>query len=426
MTSCRTLLIAGLVSLLPSVGFGQALREVASAEIGLSTIGVRRLDSLMAAYTSPGRQPALMVMVARHGRIGYWKAAGVRDLATGEPLNRTDYFRLFSITKPVTAVAVLQLWEQGKLSLDDPVSRFLPAMAKVGVYAGTGKSRPPVRPLTIRHLLTFATGMTYGTFGFSTPVDSLLAKARIFNVTTSSADLVERLAALPLLGDPGDSVAYGFQTDLLGVVVEAVSGMSLDRYFQERIFAPLGIRESGFFMSPSQLGRYPIMYTLSPGRSPRVYDARDTTSDWVKPFGRRTWINWYAGGAGLVSTASDYIRFVQMLANRGELDGVRLLRPATVDTMTRAHIPGTSERSRALFGLGWAHAFSMITAVDINAAGGGGHNGLYSMNGASNTFWWVDPVSGVAAMVWGQSLPQDFNLFHDFRRAVAAAVIPER
>jgi len=413
-------LILGWWAFAPELA-GQVLPEVLPAKIGLTESGVRRLDSLLDANTAPGRYPALMLMVTWNGKVGYWKAAGARDLATGERLDRNDLFRVYSITKPVTAVAILQLWEEGKLGLDDPVERYLPALGRVGVFVAPGKTRPPRRPLTIRHLLTFSAGMTYGTLGERTVVDSILAAAPLYNLATSSADLVERLSALPLLGDPGDSVSYGYQTDVLGRVVEVVSGMTLDRYFQERIFGPLGMRETGFFMSPALLNRYPNLYALGPGQVPQVADRRDSTSDWILPFGRRSWINFPSGGAGLVSTPADYIRFVQMLANRGELGGVRLLRPGTVDTMAYGHAKGNA-RTSGIFGPGWDHGFAVVRAADIAAAGGGGSNRLFWMAGAANLYWWVDPASGIAAMIWAQALPPNGALFNEFRRGVAAAV----
>lgn len=399
------------------------LPEVAPAEIGLTAAGVERLDSLMASYTAADRFPALMLMVARHGRIGYWKAAGVRDLETGERLDRNDVFRIYSITKPITAVAILMLWEEGKLNLDDPVSTWIPALADIRVYAGPGNLRPPSRPLTIRHLLTFNSGMSYGTFGEQTAADSMVAAAQLFERATDLDDLMRRLGGLPLLGDPGETFAYGFQTDVLGKVVEAVSGMPLDRFFQERIFAPLGMRETGFVAPGGVLGRYPTKYQIGGGQPPTVSDPGDSTSTWVQPLHRRTTFRFLSGGGGLVSTPSDYARFLQMLANRGELAGTRLLQAATVDSMTFAQVRTDSPRMSGVQGPGWAAGFQVMVAPDIAAAGGGGHDGLYWMSGAANLFVWVDPAAGAVAMVWAQAEPyQVYPLFADTRRAVAAAL----
>ncbi|HEX9164902.1 MAG TPA: serine hydrolase domain-containing protein [Gemmatimonadales bacterium] len=377
----------------------------------------------MARYTAPDRFPALMLMLARDGKIGYWKTAGVRDVARGDALDRNDVFRIYSITKPITAVAIMMLWEEGKLGLDDPVQKYVPAFARLGVYDGPGKARLPRRPLTIRHLLTFASGMTYGTLGIRTPVDSILASANLFARASSLDDLIEQLANLPLLGDPGDSLAYGFQTDVLGRIVEVVGGMPLDQFFRHRIFQPLGMHETAFQFDVAKLRRYPTLYSVGSGRPPQVADPGDSTSNWARPLAHRAETRFLSGGGGLVSTPADYIRFLQMLANRGELGGVRLLRPATVDSVTAAHRVGNTARVASVQGPGWATGFQLMVAPDIRAVGGGGHDGLYWMSGAANLFVWVDPVSAIAGMVWAQVVPyRIYPVFEDTRRVVHSVI----
>jgi len=415
--------LAALVCLLPLGVRAQALPEVPPAAIGLSAAGVRSLDSLMARYTAPDRFPALMLMVVRNGRIGYWKAAGVRDLARGDTLERNDVFRIYSITKPITAAAIMMLWEEGKLRLDDPVEKYVPAFARIRVHDGPGRMRAPARPLTVRHLLSFSAGMTYGTLGAGTVVDSILARAGLFAAANDLDNLMERLADLPLIGDPGDSLSYGFQTDVLGKVVESASGMPLDQFFRERIFLPLRMTETGFQLQPAQASRYPTLYSVATNRAPRPTDPGDATSNWAKPLAERRETRFLSGGGGLVSTPADYIRFLQLMANRGELDGVRLLRPATVDSMTRAHRREPSERIASAQGPGWAAGFQYMVAPGIAATGGGGHDGLYWMSGAANLFTWVDPASGIAGMVWTQALPyRGLPIFEDTRRLVHAVI----
>ena len=422
--SCRaSLRVVALLCWLPLAGWAQALPEVAPAAIGLSADGVRALDSLMARYTAPDRFPALMLMVARNGRIGYWKAAGVRDLVRNDPLERNDVFRVYSITKPITATAIMMLWEEGKLRLDDPVEKYVPPFGRLRVYAGPGSTRPPVRTLTLRHLLTFSSGMTYGTLGLASGADSLIAREDLFVNANGLDDLMERLADLPLIGDPGDTLSYGFQTDVLGKVVEVVSGMTLDRFFHDRIFGPLQMRETGFQPHAAQLGRYPTLYGIGAGKSPQVSDPGDGSSTWALPIDQRKQTRFLSGGGGLVSTPADYIRFLQMLANRGQLDGVRLLKPATVDSMSSAHRREKSLRVASVQGPGWATGFQVMVAPDIMAAGGGGHDGLFWMSGAANLFIWVDPATNVAGMVWTQALPyQVLPIFEDARRQVHSAL----
>lgn len=415
--------IVALLCSLPLAIQAQALPEVPPAAIGLSADGVRALDSLMARYTAPDRFPALMLMVARNGRIGYWKAAGVRDLVRRDPLERNDVFRVYSITKPITATAIMMLWEEGKLHLDDPVEKYLPPFRRLRVYAGPGATRLPGRLLTIRHLLTFSSGMTYGTIGAASGADSLIARENLFANASGLDDLMERLADLPLIGDPGDSLSYGFQTDVLGKIVEVVSGMTLDRFFQDRIFGPLQMKETGFQLRASQVGRYPALYGIEAGKTPQMFDPGEAGSTWALPMGQRKETRFLSGGGGLVSTPADYIRFLQMLANRGQLEGVRLLKPATVDTMSAAHRRDQSLRVASVQGPGWATGFQVMVAPDIEAAGGGGHDGLYWMSGAANLFVWVDQATGVAGMVWTQALPYGvLPIFQDARRQVHSAL----
>lgn len=401
----------------------RALPEVPPAEIGLSAAGVRALDELMTRYTAPDRFPAATLLVARRGKIGYWRAFGVRDIARGDKLERNDVFRIYSLTKPITAVAILMLWEEGKLGLDDPVSRFLPAFEKVGVYAEDGTIRTPRSPLTIRHLLTFTAGMSYGTmFGGSTPADKKISEARLLEQATDLDDLIRRLAELPLVGDPG-TLSYGFQTDVLGKVVEVAGGLPLDRFFHERILRPLGMHETGFNVPRAALSRYPSSYSVAAGRKPARTDPGDGTSSWAKaPQDRRTG-KFLSGGGGLVSTPADYVRFAQMLANRGVLDGVRLLKDTTVDLMHATHVRTDSPRMTKTQGPGWAAGFQVLTAPDITAAGGGGHDGLYWMSGVANLYMWVDPAADLVGLVWAQATPYRISpLFDDARRAVADAL----
>lgn len=418
--SCRaSLQIVALLSSWPLAIRAQALPEVTPTAIGLSAEGVRALDSLMTRYTARNRFPALMLMVARDGKIGYWKAAGVRDLTRGDALERNDVFRVASITKPITATAILMLWEEGKLQLDDPVERYVPLLSRLRVHDGPGRTRLPVRPPTIRHLLTFTAGMIFGSLEAGTGVDSVFARANLFASASSLDDLMQRLADLPLIGDPGDSLAYGFQTDVLGKVVEVASGMPLDRFFRDRIFGPLQMMETAFQVDASQTSRYPTLYALAASGPPRPSDPGDATSNFALPLAERREFRYLSGGGGLVSTPADYIRFLQMIANRGELNGVRLLNSATVDTMTAAHRREKSLRVSSGQGPGWGAGFQWWVGPDIGAAGGGGHDGLYWMSGGSNLFVWVDPASKVAGMVWAQAFPyRVMPLFEDTRRLV--------
>jgi len=396
----------------------QGLPQIAPDVVGLSPDGVRAMDSVMARYTAADRYPAAMLMVARNGKVGYWKAFGVRDLDRRDPLNRNDVFRIFSLTKPITTTAVLMLWEQGKLGLDDPAARYVPPLARLRVQDGSSGTRPPRQPLTIRHLLTFTSGLTYGIWGTGSPAEAAARAAKIGSRAQSLDHLMNLISDLPLVGDPGTIASYGWQMEVLGKIVEVVSGQSLDRFLAEKIFSPLRIRETGFFVPSALLARVPILYNVSEGKAP----ARATATDWTDAFGAPPKVLW--GGGGLYATASDYIRFAQMIANRGELEGVRLLRPATVEMMTRVQVRPDLPGMTALVGPGLAYGFGCVVATDIKAAGGGGSDGLFYFSGAGNLFVWIDRQTGVVGMVWAQALPyQAYPMFVDVRRAVAGAVV---
>jgi CubicO group peptidase (beta-lactamase class C family) len=381
------------------------------------------LDSVMTRYSEKDRFPGVMLMVARHGKVAYWKAFGVRDLDRRTPLNRNDLFRIFSLTKPVTTTAVLMLMEQGKLKLDDPAARYVPVLTKLLVADALEQTRPPRQPMTIRHLLSFTSGLSYGLFPPFRPSDAQIHEADVFGRSRNLDDAMERIAVLPLVNDPGAAVSYGWQTDVLGKIIENVSGMPLDRFFEQRIFTPLKMRETAFMISSPALGRVPTLYVLEPPKLPiRAADSAWNVLHSGSATGSRPRVLW--GGTGLVSTASDYVRFAQMIANKGELDGMRLLHPSTVEMMTTPQVPVTLPGAEYR-GKGETFGWSCRVITDIAAAGGGGHDGLYYFAGAGNSFVWTDRRSGIVALAWAQTFTTEpLPFFKDVRRAVAGAVEP--
>jgi CubicO group peptidase (beta-lactamase class C family) len=386
----------------------------------LSARGIGALDSVMRRYSEQDRFPGVMLMVARDGKVAYWKAFGVRDLESRTPLDRTDVFRIFSLTKPVTVTAVLMLMEQGKLALDDPAEKYVPVLAKLQVINGPGRTRPQRQPLTIRHLLTFTSGFSYGIFPPFGPADAQIREADVFGRSRNLNDAMDRIAVLPLVSDPGAGASYGWQMDVLGKIVESVSGMPLDRFFEQRIFAPLKMRETAFMIPSSALPRVPTLYSVESQKAP----VRAAESEWYGAYGQPPRVLW--GGGGLVSTAADYVRFAQMIANKGELDGVRLLRAPTIEMMTTPQVPVTLPGVEERLGKGLTFGFGTMVATDIAAAGGGGHDGLYYFAGAGNLFVWTDRQSGIVGLLWAQSVPFQVYpaFFADVRRAVAEAVGP--
>ena len=297
------------------------------AAVGMSAQRLEQIPHAMQRYVDEGSVGGIVTMVARRGRLVHWDAVGFRDVESQVALERNDIFRICSMSKPVTSVAVMMLVEEGALALDDPVSRALPAFEHIKVYED-GELVDPSQPITIRDMLGHTSGLTYGLFG-TTHVDSLYRAANVLSGDLES--LVEKVTALPLLAHPGSMWNYSLSTDVLGRVIEVTSGQALDEFLAARIFEPLGMRDTAFFVPPEKTVRFTTTYTALADGSLRAgfggcgtYDAKPTL---------------LSGGGGLVSTAADYVRFAQMLLDEGELQGVSLLRPETVDVMRTNRLP---------------------------------------------------------------------------------------
>jgi CubicO group peptidase (beta-lactamase class C family) len=356
--------------------------------VGLSGAVLDRIGPAMQALVDSGRTAGAMTLVARRGQVVHWEAHGWRVLGE-DPLERDDIFRIYSMTKPVTSVAVMMLVEQGRLSLDTPLADVIPEFADIQVY-DAGGSRAPARPILIRHLLTHTAGLGYGDIG-RTPVDSLYRAARL-GVWGTAGDLeetVDRIASLPLIFDPGTRWNYSMGVDVLGRVVEVVSGETLEDFFGERIFEPLGMEDTGFHVPSNELDRFTAAY--GPGQGGLSVIESPVDGQHTRP------AQWFSGGGGLVSTASDYLRFAQMLLNEGELDGVRVLRPETVRLMRTNHLP--DELVPIPIG-GQNQGFGLGFAVSM-----GENAGSYRWLGIAGTFFWIDPNEELIAFAWNQLRP---------------------
>ena len=366
----------------------EALTTAAPEEVGLDGEVLARIGPAMEQAIDRGVTAGIMTLVARRGEIVHWDARGWR-IEDEDPLEPNDIFRIYSMTKPVTSVAVMMLVEDGLLALDDEVASVVPGFADVQVY-DDGATRPPDRPMLIRDLLTHTSGLTYGVFGDS-PVDSMYNREFYGTPGSSEYDLRKRadiLASLPLIDDPGDRWNYSLSTDLLGHVVEVVSGKTLDRFFRERIFDPLGMDDTGFQVPADKQDRFTAMYWrtsegLQMGDSP-------TEGSYTRP------PTWFSGGGGLASTARDYLRFCRMLLRGGELDGVRLLESETVRLMTRNHLADDLLPVMGIPGMGFGLGF---------AAPAGEENGAYWWSGVANTYFWIDPAEEIIAFAWTQLQP---------------------
>jgi CubicO group peptidase (beta-lactamase class C family) len=381
------------------------------ADVGLDAGRLRRIDAHLRPYVDDGRLPGWLVLVSRHGQVAHLSCHGARDLASGAPVRTDTLFRIYSMSKPVTSVAAMSLYEEGAFALTDPVSRFIPAFGDMRVYEkGTAErpvTRPAAEPVRVWHLLTHTAGLVYG-FQHAGVVDEMYRAAGFDRSTPRGLDLagaVDRLAELPLLFEPGTQWNYSVATDVLGRLVEVVSGQPLDRFLRERVLDPLGMTDTGFFIDESKAGRMASLYSAdAEGRAVPV-DMRG--AEFRRPRAPQ-------GGGGLISTAGDYHRFTQMLLRGGELDGVRVLSPRTVAYMTRNQLPGGADLedfgrpvfaevsyAGVGFGLGFAVVQDAVRGKTLSS------DGEYSWGGAASTAFWVDPVDRVPAVFMTQLLPSN-------------------
>jgi CubicO group peptidase (beta-lactamase class C family) len=384
-------------------------------EAGFDKERLARIDRHFARYVDDGRLPGFLVTVSRHGRLVHVARYGSRDLEAGLPVETGTVWRIFSMTKPVTSVAAMMLYEEGAFELTDPVSAFIPSFAGARVYGGGSDLRhvtvAATEPVRMWHLLTHTAGLTYG-FHRIHSVDALYRNAGFEWTSPPGLDLAaccDAWAGLPLLFQPGTRWNYSVATDVLGRVVEVASGQPLDEFFANRIFGPLGMTDTAFWAGPAREDRLAALYVPGPGNKAVRNDALGAIGR-VQP-------RFLSGGGGLVSTAADYHRFTQMLLDRpdspaGELDGVRLLGPRTVGYMTRNHLPGGGDLEEVgnrlfpdapFYGVGFGLGFAVV--LDPAATRTLSSAGEFSWGGAANTAFFVDPAEQLTVCFFTQLLP---------------------
>jgi len=323
----------------------QDLPTAKPEDVGVSSEKVEELSKFMQSLVDDGKIAGGVTMMARHGKVIHLKAVGMADREASKPMRADSIFRIASMTKPITSVAIMKLWEEGKLGLDDPVSKFIPEFKnpKVLVSVEPLETRPAKGEITIRHLLTHTSGLTYDD---SEKLRSLYTQHRISGGISSTDvtldQMIKTLAGLPLLFDPGDNFEYGMSTDVLGRVVEVVSGDTLDRFFDKKILAPLGMHDTSFKVPPDKLDRLAAAYFRAEDGLRKLKDGDIGPIGDTADYPYNDSHKYLSGGGGLCSTPRDYMRFCQMLLNGGELDGKRLLKKDTIDLMTANHI-GTLE-----------------------------------------------------------------------------------
>ena len=388
--------------------------EVDPAEAGFAPDRLRRIDDHFARYVDDGRLPGWLVTVSRHGRLAHVSCYGSRDTEAGLPVEPDTIWRIYSMTKPVTSVAAMMLYEEGAFELTDPVSRFIPSFAGVRVYTGGSDQRPvtvpAIEPVRIWHLLTHTSGLTYG-FHRVHPSDALY-RAAGFDIGTPPITLeaaCDLWADIPLLFQPGAEWNYSVSTDVLGRVVEVASGQPLDEFFATRIFGPLGMTGTGFYAPEPELPRLAALYGLGPQRKAVRLDALGQAV-------RKPPVL-LGGGGGLVSTAADYHAFTQMLLPRadspaGEHKGVRLLSPRTVAYMGRNHLPGGVDletfgrplHAESPFrGVGFGLGFAVV--IDPAAGKVVCSPGELAWGGAASTAFWLDPAEELTVTFFTQLIP---------------------
>ena len=394
-------------------------------EVGMSSERLARVRVAMQRYIDRKEVPGVVTVIARRGKVVHFEALGLRNAETRDAMTTDTIFRIASMTKPIASVALMMLYEEGHFLLTDPISKWLPEFADMKVAAQAPPAErigapyklvPAARPITIKHVLTHTAGLPNSYRGFNVAdYAKAVAKAKPDETT---ADRVKRIAKLPLNFHPGDSWEYGPGTDVVGVLVEKISGMSLDEFLRKRILEPLGMRDTHFYLPASKVNRLAALYqpNVEAGNQIKLTEAPTVESRWVKePH------TFFSGGGGLISTASDYVRFHQMMLNAGELNGVRLLGRKTVELMTSNHI---GDLQVWLTGPGYGFGLGYSVIKDVGQAGVNSSVGTYGWGGAFCTYFWVDPVEEMVGVVMTQVSPYThLNIRQEFQVLANQAIV---
>ncbi len=379
-------------------------------------------------YIEPGKIVGCQVLVSRHGIPAYYGSFGCADRERSAPMRDDTIFRIYSMSKPITSVALMTLYEQGHFQLNDPVSRVIPEWRDMRVWvSGSGtemETEPVEQPMTFRHVLSHTGGLSYGWSDH--PVDRAYIREGVNRQRDGETlrGMIEKMANVPLFYQPGRSWLYSLSTDVCGYLVEAISGKPFDQYLQETIFDPLRMTDTSFHVTPDRVPRFAANYQREPDKSLKLIDDPERSTYLAKP-------TFFSGGGGLTSTTADYYRFVEMLRRGGELDGARVIGPRTLRLMTQNHLAGGASdlSSMALgafsetaydgvgFGLGFAMTLSEVAAGGLGA-------GDYYWGGAASTIFWVDPNEDMTAIFMTQLMPSaTFNFRGQLKNIVYSAIV---
>ena len=404
---CITILACGTVNLAPKqdiqtttlknveAASTQGLPTAIPEDVGVSTERLKRIRSFLQGYYNSGQVSGFLTVVARRGKIVHFETIGMQDVENNKPVEPDTIFRIYSMSKPITSVAVMMLYEEGHFQLGTPIAQFIPEFKNMKVYnADQTEILDAKKKITIKHLLMHTAGFTYG-WG-DKPVDERYKASKIFERDTTLADMVKKLGKIPLVHEPGERWTYGVSVDVLGYLVEVVSGMPFEEFLQTRIFGPLGMVDTAFSVPPEKQDKFAALYrhNRKENQMKRVGTDAPLANDELSFFP--------SGGGGLVSTAADYMRFCQMLLNGGELDGVRILGKKTVELMRYPHHDDW-------FGLG----FRVVTRKNppniLNSVGN------FSWGGAAATTFWIDPQEELIGLLMTQLLNNRFPFQQQFK-----------
>jgi len=428
MIFCKRAVVAAGIWLLALCALAAELPRAEPEAVGLSSQRLARVGQVLHAKVDAGEIPGYVALVARHGKVAYYEAYGAQNPNTKTPMSRDSIFRIYSMTKPITSVAAMILVEEGRIKLSDPISMYLPELANLQVASNAQSAKdvaslqtqPATHPIRVVDLLIHTSGFTYGffkSFPGGGPVEQMYLDGGENDLDITNAELVTRLSKLPLKYEPGTTWWYSRSTDVLGRLIEVVSGMTLGEFIQKRISAPLAMTDTAFQVQSGKVGR--LAQPFDSDRKGLILQYSDPT----KP------VKFEAGGQGLTSTAMDYARFLQMMLNRGALDGTRILGNKTVELMTMDNV-GQAIDHGAFFLPGQSHGFGLGFAVRIpgprapaalNAMDGS--VGEYYWAGYAGTYFWVDPKEELVAVYMMQSVQHLLWYATTFKTLVLQSIV---
>ena len=401
---------------------------------GLDASRLERIgEHLERNYIGPGKIAGCQVIVARHGHLAYSRSFGQMDRERGKPTAEDTIYRIYSMTKPITSVALMTLYEQGYFQLNDPVSRYVPSWKDHRVWTSgegdTMQTEPAHRPVSFRDVLSHTAGLTYGGglpgVGIQHPIDRIYRELKVRSVggADTMQQFLDKLGQVPLRYQPGTQWMYSLATDVCGALVEVISGVPFAQYLQENIFGPLGMKDTAFFVAPEKVDQFAANYQRGPDKKLKLIDD-PATSEFTRDPGFKS------GGGGLTGTSADYLRFCEMLRRGGELDGARILGPRTIELMHMNHLPGGKDLTQVAigtfsetanegvgFGLGFASTLGQVQTGTLGA-------GDYYWGGAASTIFWVDPKEDLSVVFMTQLMPSGtFNFRGQLKSIIYSSII---